>query len=303
MRSIKRFVMATAVAVLSGWVLGPGGASAVPIVISASEDITKFGNLKQGDVTNCPNDACGPTSATNSFVFLQNTSASAYDKSLIEHDPNNVNNDPYKDLVFTANKLTTDAYMRTCAVCGTFPDDFAVGKDRWFNGFGNTPGHAPPTTRTIFKIEDEFAWGAGNPTLPPDRKTPPSYFKQMIPDDTFFLTELRGREDIEILLNGDPNHWVTVTSFSFTDTNGDNKFDDAETGTIGFIDPADGANHFHSMKLNPAGEIIVDYRDNLTFSARIVSAESESAPAPGTLILLVVGLGSMAVTRRLRRAA
>jgi len=275
----------------------PAGVSALPVLINASEDITKFGNLKQADVTSCPNDACGPTSAVNSFVFLQKSFPQVYDSKLIEHDPANVANDPYRDLVFTANRLATDAFMRTCTICGTFPDDFAVGKDRWINGFGATAGHAPGTT--TFGVQDEFAWGAGN-ALPPDRLTPPTYFRQKTPDSSFFISELRKMEDIEILLNGDPNHWVTVTSFSFTDLNDNNVLDGAEVGTIGFIDPADGANRIRPLKLT-GGEIVVDYRQNGTFSARIVSAESESTPIPepATVVLLIVGVAGLVAGRRL----
>ena len=76
--------------------------------------------------------------------------------------------------------------------------------------------------------------------------------------------------------------------------------DKGDIGTIGFIDPADGANRIRPLRLT-GGEIVVDYRQNGTFSARIVSAESESPiPEPATVVLLVVAVMGLVVTGRFR---
>ena len=53
------------------WGFLTGVALADPIDYSSELDSTKFGNLKQTEVGNCGEFACGPTAVTNSFQFLE----------------------------------------------------------------------------------------------------------------------------------------------------------------------------------------------------------------------------------------
>jgi hypothetical protein len=49
----------------------------------AEIDPTMYGNLKQKDVPECPNEACGPTAAVNSMVFLQNMYPGIFDHNFV----------------------------------------------------------------------------------------------------------------------------------------------------------------------------------------------------------------------------
>src|SRR5205814_5885473 len=131
--------------------------------------------------------------------------------------------------------------------------------------------------------------------------TAPSYFKFDLPSWNFLFSEIDDQEDVEILLQGDFNHWVTLTKISWDDKN-DNGIIDANEGYIDFIDPdgGDPKTHLNSagiLQSRKGGIIQTDYR-SMNFSTKIVTAVSESPfhghfPEPGSLTISITGLAAL----------
>jgi hypothetical protein len=118
-----------------------GGTSVHAANITGIDDHTKFGDFDQHDVTCGGTDACGPTAAANSFVFLENTRPDLYGTSL-------TGGFTMADLIATADNLQTFAFMGSCS-CGengdescadTYMEDFIIGKQNYIDHY------APGTT-------------------------------------------------------------------------------------------------------------------------------------------------------------
>ena len=111
-------------------------------------DPSLYGGLDQHS-THCPDLACGPSAAVNSFVFLQNMYPGIYGNSLA--------GDNYETWVDTANTLLDPRYMDCdCNGSGTTIDNFISGKQDYLNDT------APGATTVHF----QNAFDATNPTTP-----------------------------------------------------------------------------------------------------------------------------------------
>ena len=248
-----------------------------------------FGNLKQTDVTNCGAGglfACGPTAAVNSLFFLQKQYPGIYDSKLLLDS--NRNGFDYQDLIDTANALSDPAFM-DCAVCngGTFLSKFISGKMKWIES--KLPG------RTVYQDRLNPLW-------------------------QFVFDELGHKEDVELLFGFYDaagtrigGHYVTLTSFMWTDTNMDGIVDVGEGAALGFIDAATGMLTPSSLFQGALGSVLrTDYgvgqfidipgRGRVAIAqTRIDSAISESPiPEPDTVALLALGLACL-VARHWRR--
>jgi hypothetical protein len=235
-----------------------------------------FGNLDQDDTTACADVACGPTAAVNSFVFLQNKYPDIYNSSLLLD--NNVNGFDYQDLIDTADALSDPAFM-DCAVCfgGTLRSKFISGKQDWIEM--RVPG--------VTVYQDLL-----NPTW------------------QFLYGELVDMEDVELLFgfydaagNRVGGHYVTLTSFMWTDVNMDGVVDVGEGATIGFIDAQTGLPATQGLFQNALGTALrTDYNiGGNVGQTRIDVAVSESPiPEPSTVMLVGAGLGCLLMRRRKR---
>lgn len=256
------------------------------------------GRLDQAKTTVCPNDECGPTSAVNSFVFLQNKYPTLYDSRLIPHRDDNT---AEKDRIAVADALAGADFM--CTTCegarrGTNTSNFFFGKRKWIDE------HMRNMTRTIVKAQSAFRW---NPMYPDDRAAmvPPT-FENVIPRWEFLERELRDMEDVEMIINGtrdgkDFAHWLTVTSLDWTDANMDNIINDPGA-MIGFIDPDGGAPRVATIsQAERNGSIRIRYNRGGAIDANIFSIVSESpVPEPGTVILFGSGLAVLLGSKLLR---
>lgn len=241
--------------------------------LSIHLDQADFGHLNQAEVSGCTDDdtginnACGPTAALNSLVFLETRYPTIYDHNLVPHIDNNT---ALQDQVAAAETL---ACLMSCnSTDGTEIHDFIRGKHDYIEG--QVPG------MTIYRDR-------------PD------------PNFNFLFRELSDGEDVELLfgfyrLNPDTGrldrvggHYVTLTGIDSPTNNG--------TGSIDFIDPDDGEGHVGLPTFfNPGDGTIRNTTYNPGVTVTIIDwAVSESpVPEPSTWLLFGSGLVMLIVWRR-----
>ncbi len=195
---------------------------AFAVLVTVSENPADFGHLNQraigvcnGDPTDLSKDrsnGCGPVAAVNSFVFLQKTYPGIYDNKLVANTPNGPRD--------AAAALATD--MECNCDLGTASRKFLAGKAAYINR------EAPNTTRIEF--QNVFSTPSVTPTL------------------AFLVDQLKAKQDVELLFgyytkNADGTftqtgaHYVTLTSASFNDMNGNGRVDPGDTpDSIAIID-------------------------------------------------------------------
>ena len=123
----------------------------------------------------------------------------------------------------------------------------------------------------------------------------------------FIYDNLVDCEDIEILIEGEVNeehwgHYLTVTSFFWTDADNDLVVDFEEGATIDYIDPCTGTNRISPIWQNAYGQPLdlkYFFESGGYTMAQITFAMKESIPEPGTMTLLAVGVALL--IRRKRR--
>jgi len=265
--------------------------SAFGAIISAYENPADFGNLDQASV-NCPNTACGPTAATNSFLMLQRTHPELYGSLLIPGSGFG-GAVTYQDLIDVANTLGTEPYMGSCGCfpqTGTYIEDFIMGKMNYINSV------APGTT--TFEAQIGINWLQNrNPNPAPNTTAPkPAGVQQnTIPTAQWIRDQIDKGQDVEIFVgyNAGGAHYLTLTGITFDTV--------LNTGSISFIDPLGGlagTSNITGLDGGAGNALALDYSGG----ADIFSAVAESAvPEPGTVILL--GLGSLLIVVGRRKAA
>ena len=259
--------------------------SAQAITYDIQKDWTLYGDLNQNTIPGIGSMACGPTAAVNSFVYLQNSYPDIYDHDLVpdlHSTPDVYEND---ELVTVAEILAYD-YMHTDITDGTWSDWFLYGK--WDYIEEKAPGS------TIYAAQKISAW-----SRPPVPK--PSWVSNVWPTWSFLYDELAASEDVEILINGTYDHYLTLTSFYWDDLDSDGIIDGAEDAWIGFIDPWTGAWGISDIwHVDYLGEsVIATNYDGGLFAITMAAGESP-VPEPTTALLLAAGLAGLAATRRRR---
>jgi hypothetical protein len=265
------------------------------------KDIALYGNLDQDDIPGIGVCACGPTAAVNSFVYLQNAYPNVYDSLLVPGQGQDLDNDgdvdSYDDMIAAAQALGAPGYMNTKCPGGTWDDMFIYGKYQYI--VDNAPGS------TVFAAELSSTWGwAGQ--RPPDEIPPidkPDWVAQnTTPTWQFIFNNLVACEDVEILINeGDWGHFLTVTSFCWTDADDDGIIDPEESAALDYVDPCNGGQGLSPIwQESLGGPILISYG---TFSrAQITMAVKESPiPEPLTVLGVMLGVSSLAAYIRRRR--
>jgi hypothetical protein len=247
-----------------------GLASAASVTIPAN----LYGHLNQIGSGICEdgsgnNYACGPVATVNSFAMLD----AKYGSSLIpDNDDNGIADDA--ELLAVAEILAGEDYMK-CAACngGTTVANLIAGKRKYL-----------------------------------DEQAPGKYWvhSQYLPDFNWFFDELTAGQDIEVLVGFYNNlgqriggHYITLNGISWTDANDDDVVDDGEA-TIDFIDPSGGVDRNQSFyKYTGQNYYATNYNVGGNVVATVVEwgvAESP-VPEPGTVIVMLSGLGLFAARR------
>jgi hypothetical protein len=259
---------------------GPAGATVYEYDIDKDPTGTLYGNLKQGDIPEWGNVACGPTAAVNSFVYLQNKYPGVYDTSLV----------PGGDMVGVAQILGGAGYMNTIARGTTFHDDFIWGKMRYIEDQVAVAG------RTVYQAQDQGIWNN------PNRIKPAWVQEGVLPQWQFLYNELVACEDVEILISwSGGGHYVTLSSFHWNDLDDDLIIDNGENAWINFINPSTGLNGTANIWQDSLGGNI---ETSLVDGSWISVAVSESPiPEPITMIsaFLAIGTLGMYVRRHTRK--
>jgi hypothetical protein len=259
-------------------------------VLSASIDPDLYGDLDQND-PNVMNGgcACGPTSVTNSFVYLQNAAPNVYagpngrGKGLVNYagaSPTQA------EQAAVANILGDAMHMNSAG--GTFIEDFIFGKRKYLED--RFPG------KTRYAAQINFEWRAGAPTSSMIAKP------DFVQDDTaptleFIYEQIRDGEDVEIFVARGGEHYLTVTGISYDDT--------TNMGTLDIIDPLGGAADTVDIEgLTTIGAkmfIELDYELTAGTNVVVAHAVSESPiPEPAAIALLVIGLIGLCAFRQRR---
>jgi hypothetical protein len=241
-------------------------------IITAGEDPGLFGDLNQHN-TACNNVACGPTAATNSFVFLQNMYPATYGTSLVPHVPGG---DFAQDEMDVADQLST--LMHTCNLCnpgagGTFIEDFIAGKQQYMESVA--------ANMTIYAAQINFAWRTTDPDGNNVGPKPGYVMDNTVPTANFIASEIAAGEDVEVFLAGDVDHYITLFGITFDTVTktGDIEYIDPDTGTVGI-------SNITGMNVN--GFLQIAYGAN---SEVIAHAVSESpVPEPAGMLLFGAGL-------------
>ena len=102
--------------------------SAQAITWSVSNDPSLYGYLDQNTIPTIGSVACGPTSAVNSFVFLQDAYPSVYTTSLVPASSGVITN---ADMVAVAQILASATYMNTTVPNGTYWTNFLPAIEKY----------------------------------------------------------------------------------------------------------------------------------------------------------------------------
>jgi hypothetical protein len=234
---------------------------------NVSKDSSLYGNVNQLDVSPVWGSyACGPTSAVNSFVYLERKYGYVYDRKLVP-DTDNGGDYDVSEMISVATILGGDGYMHTITDIGTYAE---------------APGV------TLYNAQSSWGWTHA-PVPQPDW-----YQTNTNPTKNFLYNELLKCADVEIDLQGGANHYLTVYSFNWTDT-GNGTIDNGEC-TIGYINPWGGVSGSCDL-----WEETVDGKIRMTTNyagGSWIGAAFSEVPEPTTLLLL--GLGSLMLLRRRR---
>lgn len=199
----------------------------------ASNTASEYGTVNQNNVPYVGADACGPTSAINSYTYLQNQYP-VYNNSL-------VTGNPISDVQVMANKF----YMKTDLANGTWFRDYFWGKNLYMENI-------VPLQTAYAALETDF--GSLSPSNGgwSDNRPKPTWVTYMgnttnvySAYDTwnFIYLHLKNHDDVGIgiqYLSGG-GHFLSVIGFSFTDTNGDKKIQKDENATLTLMDPWTGS--------------------------------------------------------------
>jgi len=252
-------------------VLGLTALVAVPAWAQGSSvelDQLLFGHLDQHK-THCDSEGCGPTSVVNSFVYLQKYHAATSQlPKTPQPGPSIVTDFTENGLATLANLLGT--LMGCDANCGTDNDKLYAGKKKYLENPGRTGGWVPKTD-----WNNAVTW-------------------------KWITDTLMDGVDVELLVSdGTTSHYVTLTGYTWSDTNSNGKQDDGET-TVGIIDPSDGTYSRQKLNVDTTGHMtLVGYDlDETTpavppvtisdgFSEKLVPSP---VPEPGVWLMLGAGV-------------
>ncbi|MDB5291166.1 MAG: hypothetical protein JWL69_2407 [Phycisphaerales bacterium] len=183
---------------------------------------TQYGHIDQNTpgITNGGN-ACGPTSAYNSFVYLAGQNPG-------------LNGLLGTDAVSAINEIGKDMSLPQGNTGGVFDNNFISGKIQYIHDHGLDN-----------KVSVEYQAvnpGTGRPST-------------AHPSEAFLYEQLAKGQDVEVGFGwngtGGGGHWVTATGLDFNTT--------SDTGTLDFVDPWGGVDIQGNLSLDANGNLVLSY--------------------------------------------
>jgi len=245
--------------------------SAQATIWSASNDSSLYGKANQLNVTPAELGymSCGPTSAANSLLYLQQAFPTAYGTNLVP-DSNADGTINSTDALAVAQILTGSTYMDTSTAYGTYWTDFGTAIKKY------TEEKAPSLTAYASATGSSLTWN-------------------------WIYNQLDAGSDLEILIQKivtgtsatGANHFITIYGLTWDDVQ--------NSGTISYVDPWGGVLGAASIDYSSSR-----YEINYMGGSWIYGGESQgpisippAVPEPSTLILL--GTGMLGLALRLRK--
>ena len=190
--------------------------------------IEQFGNLCQHDVPVFGSWACGPTSATNGFVYLENAYPQLYGHSLVPLQDQDLNQDgsvnQYDDMIATVQLLGSDEYMRTATLGVTPRDLFVCEQARYIDE------RAPNTT--VYAAQTIYTW--------PYHERP-AWCEPVDPEWDFIYNGLDSGSAVTILVMWPGGgHYLTLNGLHWNDADGNGVVEQTENATLDYMDPWTG---------------------------------------------------------------
>ena len=295
--------------------LTPGPVRAGAVDYSWGLDPDEFGYLSQADLAGCglAGSGCGPAAAVNSFVYMQNTYRRTYGDSLVPTQPEpktDFNNDGridrYDDWIYAAKMLAEPPYMKTCCGSSTLRNDFFYGKRRYIED--RVPG------KTVYQAMDDPELNALDPQG--NFGGADVEIVRSPPTPQFFSENLKSGEDIEVLITQDDGvkltfgHFVTLYALRWIDQDMSGNINAADgMASLSYLDPSKAPSdqeQTRELRQRADGRLFLIGANGQEYDIRFAVKESpmdkNRAPAPGTLILLITGLGALAAAWAWRRS-
>ena len=191
--------------------------------------------------------ACGPTSTTNAFSFLQNTQGGRIGNQLTGND--------YADWLNAANTLASD-YMQTGGSGslhpGTFPGNLTTGMQQYAQHW-----HEQNPNRAKIQFDGVSFGDKRYDPEHPEKGSFPEWVK-LLPDKGPKIGQLYGMlasgAGVVMGMNPGPvgGHIVTLAGMDWNDNNGDGIVDRGEA-TLSIIDPLDPSSYYGNTEPEPYG--------------------------------------------------
>lgn len=227
---------------------------------SASNDPSLYGYLNQYTIPTIGPMACGPASAVNSFVFLQNTYSSVYGTNLVPDSNSNgvIDN---ADMVAVAQILAGPTYMDTTLADGTGWSYFGPAIQNYIES--KDPGVT--VYNSSYLAGSTEAWN-------------------------FIYQQLNSGSDLEILLQSTSstsgiNHFITPYALTWDDQ--------TLSGTLSWVDPLDATQHTASMLYDSVDAHIELAAYGWSWIYAGASERPAACPELSSLLLLGSGLLSL----------
>ena len=222
----SRFLLATVLLVSGSLAL----TAQAQVSYNLTEDVSLYGHLDQhstspywGGAT--PGNMCGPTSATNSLVYLQNEYPSIYGQALVPGCY--VNGQPSQAaMISTADLIAGPNYM-ACTGEGVTPMTYIAGQTNYIEAY------IPNTT--VYSSQVNW-YGNGYGQAGVVTPTWQSIYDGLLTDSA-----------VNISIWGGDNHCLSVTGFHWTDYQQDGIIDASDNATIDVVDPYTGLNETFSI--------------------------------------------------------